>query len=210
MDISSEPASSHDLYGTEPGQASFATTAFWRGALWNEGPLRPALPLGGWDHHGTNSRDDIATAPPAICAETNRASAALVRDLKERGLLDTTVVVWGGEFGRTPMNEGRNRSKFIGRDHHPRAFTIWLAGGGVKPGITIGATDELGYNIASDPIDVRDLHATVLHLMGLDHTKRTHRFQGRDFRLTDVSGNVVTKLPEPRDLFSTLTGGQSI
>jgi uncharacterized protein (DUF1501 family) len=148
----------------------------------------------GWDHHGTSSSDDIATALPALCRETDGPSAALVRDLKERGLLDSTVVVWGGEFGRTPMNEGRNRSKFIGRDHHPRAFSIWLAGGGIRPGLTVGATDELGYNIVEDAIDVHDLHATVLHLMGVDHTKLTYRFQGRDYRLTDVSGRVVTKL----------------
>ena len=97
-------------------------------------------------------------------------------------------MVWGGEFGRTPMNEGRNNSKFLGRDHHPRAFTVWLAGGGIKPGAVVGATDELGYNPVEDPVDVHDLHATILHLMGLDHTKLTYRFQGRDFRLTDVSG----------------------
>jgi uncharacterized protein (DUF1501 family) len=117
-----------------------------------------------------------------------------VRDLDERGLLEETLVVWGGEFGRTPMNEGRNRSKFIGRDHHPRAFSLWLAGGGIRPGVTVGATDELGYNIVEDPIDIHDLHATVLHLMGIDHTKLTYRFQGRDFRLTDVSGRVIPQL----------------
>jgi hypothetical protein len=109
-------------------------------------------------------------------------------------LLDSTLVVWGGEFGRTPMNEGRNKSKFLGRDHHPRAFTFWLAGGGIKPGITLGRTDELGYNAIEDPVDVHDLHATILYLMGIDHTKLTYRFQGRDFRLTDVSGTVVKKL----------------
>ena len=110
------------------------------------------------------------------------------------GLLDSTLVVWGGEFGRTPMNEERNHSKFLGRDHHPRAFSVWLAGGGIKPGITLGQTDELGYNVAEDPIDVHDLHATILHLMGMDHTRLTYKFQGRDFRLTDVTGNVVKKL----------------
>jgi uncharacterized protein (DUF1501 family) len=119
---------------------------------------------------------------------------ALVKDLKQRGLLDETLVVWGGEFGRTPMNEGRNNSKFLGRDHHPRAFTMWLAGGGIKPGTTVGATDELGYNPVEEPVDVHDLHATILHLLGLEHTRLTYRFQGRDFRLTDVSGNVVKGL----------------
>jgi uncharacterized protein DUF1501 len=117
-----------------------------------------------------------------------------VRDLKQRGLLDTTLVMWGGEFGRTPMNEARGGSKLMGRDHHPRAFTIWMAGAGVKPGITIGRTDDLGYNVVEDPIEVHDLHATILHLMGLDHTKLTYKFQGREFRLTDVHGNIVTKL----------------
>ena len=131
---------------------------------------------------------------PELCLETDRAGAALVRDLKQRGLLDTTLVMWGGEFGRTPMNEARGGSKLMGRDHHPRAFTIWMAGGGVKPGITIGRTDDLGYNVVEDPVEVHDLHATILHLMGLDHTKLTYKFQGREFRLTDVHGNIVTKL----------------
>jgi arylsulfatase A-like enzyme len=115
-------------------------------------------------------------------------------DLKRNGLLDETLVIWGGEFGRTPMNEGRGGSPFKGRDHHPRAFTIWAAGGGIKPGISLGATDELGYNITEDPVHVHDLHATILHQMGLDHTRLTYRYQGRDFRLTDVHGNVVKKL----------------
>jgi uncharacterized protein (DUF1501 family) len=148
----------------------------------------------GWDHHGTSSKDDITTRLPALCRETDQAAAALVKDLKQRGLLDQTLVVWGGEFGRTPMNEERNGSKFLGRDHHPRAFTMWMAGGGIKPGVTVGKTDELGYNAVEDAADVHDVHATVLHLMGIDHTRLTHRFQGRDFRLTDVSGRVIEKL----------------
>ena len=114
--------------------------------------------------------------------------------MKARGLLDDTLVVWGGEFGRTPMNEGRNNSKFLGRDHHPRAFTVWMAGGGIKAGATVGKADELGYNPVEEPVDVHDLHATILHLLGLEHTKLTYRFQGRNFRLTDVSGNVVKTL----------------
>ena len=125
---------------------------------------------------------------------TDKPIAGLLKDLKSRGLLDETLVVWGGEFGRTPMNEARNGSRLMGRDHHPRAFTIWMAGGGVKPGITVGRTDDLGYNVVEDPVDVHDLHATILHLMGLDHTKLTYKFQGREFRLTDVSGTLVTKL----------------
>ena len=117
-------------------------------------------------------------------------SRALVKDLKQRGLLESTVVVWGGEFGRTPMNEARNGSTFLGRDHHARAFTMWFAGAGIKKGVTLGATDELGYNPVEAPLHVHDLHATLLHLMGLEHTKLTYRFQGRDFRLTDVAGNL--------------------
>jgi arylsulfatase A-like enzyme len=131
---------------------------------------------------------------PALCLETDRAATALVLDLKQRGLLDSTLVIWGGEFGRTPMNEARNGSRLMGRDHHPRAFTILMAGGGVKAGITLGRTDDLGYNVVEDPVEVHDLHATILHLMGLDHTKLTYNFQGREFRLTDVSGEVVTPL----------------
>ncbi len=194
MDISSEPESVHSLYGTEPGQASFANNCLLARRLVERGVRFVQLYHWGWDHHGTSSVDDIATALPALCEQTDRASAALVKDLKERGMLDETLIVWGGEFGRTAMNEGRNNSKFIGRDHHPRAFTMWLAGGGVAPGITVGRTDELGYNIVEDPVDVHDLHATALHLLGIDHEKLTYRFQGRDFRLTDVYGKVVSKL----------------
>ena len=117
-----------------------------------------------------------------------------MKDLKQRGLLDETLVVWGGEFGRTPMNEARNGSKFLGRDHHPRAFSMWLAGGGIKPGVSYGRTDDIGYNVAEDPVSVHDLHATILHLMGIDHTRLTYKFQGRDFRLTDVSGEIVKKI----------------
>ena len=133
-------------------------------------------------------------ASPACASRIDRAVGALLTDLKARGLLDTTLVVWGGEFGRTPINEARNGSKLLGRDHHPRAFTMWMAGGGIKPGVTIGRTDDLGYNVVEDPVDVHDLHATLLHLMGYDHKRLTYKFQGRDFRLTDVSGNVVQKL----------------
>jgi arylsulfatase A-like enzyme len=129
------------------------------------------------------------------CGQTDQACAALVKDLKRTGLLDETLVVWGGEFGRTPMvesNAALGRSQ--GRDHHPQAFTIWLAGGGIKRGLTLGATDEIGFHVVEDPIHIHDLQATILHLLGLDHTRLTYRFQGRDFRLTDVHGEVVTKL----------------
>ena len=120
----------------------------------------------GWDNHGTSSATTSSRSCRACAAQTDRPVAALVTDLKQRGLLDDTLVVWGGEFGRTPMNEARNGSKFLGRDHHPRAFTMWLAGGGIKPGVTIGRTDELGYNVVEDPVHVHDLHATMLHLLG--------------------------------------------
>ena len=154
--------------------------------------------LGGWSAVATadsaSNNEDIVNKLAQLCRDTDRAAAALVTDLKQRGLLDSTLVVWGGEFGRTPMNEERGGSKFLGRDHHPRAFTMWLAGAGIKPGVTVGATDDIGYNIAEDPVSVHDLHATILHLLGLDHTKLTYRFQGREFRLTDVHGELVRKL----------------
>jgi uncharacterized protein (DUF1501 family) len=134
------------------------------------------------------------TSLPERCRQCEKASAALVHDLKQRGMLDETLIVWGGEFGRTPMNEERNGSKYLGRDHHPHCFSIWMAGGGIKPGLTLGATDELGYHVAEDKVHVHDLQATILHCLGLDHTKLTYQFQGRPFRLTDVYGNVVKKL----------------
>jgi uncharacterized protein (DUF1501 family) len=194
MDIDSEPASIHEMYGTEPGQSSFANNCLLARRLIERGVRFVQLYHWGWDHHGNDSTNDIATALPQLCQQTDRASAALLRDLKQRGLLDETLVIWGGEFGRTAMNEGRNQSKFIGRDHHPRAFTMWMAGGGIKGGTTVGRTDDFGYNIVEDPVDVHDLHATALHLLGIDHTRLTYRFQGRDFRLTDVAGNVITQL----------------
>jgi hypothetical protein len=194
MDLSGEPQSIHAMYGTEPGKKSFANNCLLARRLVERGVRFVQLYHRGWDNHGTSAHDDIVTRLPQLCRETDQAAAALVKDLKQRGLLSSTLVVWGGEFGRTPMNEERNRSKFLGRDHHPRAFSVWLAGGGIKPGVTLGQTDELGYNPVEDAIEVHDLHATILDLMGLDHTRLTYRFQGRDFRLTDVSGNVVKKL----------------
>jgi hypothetical protein len=194
VDISKEPASVHELYGTQPGKKSFANNCLLARRLVERGVRFVQLYHRGWDNHGTGSHDDIVNRLPSLCQETDQAAAALVQDLKQHGLLDSTIVVWGGEFGRTPMNEARNKSKFLGRDHHPRAFSMWVAGGGFKPGVTFGKTDDLGYNIAEDPVDVHDLHATILNQMGIDHTKLTYKFQGRDFRLTDVAGNVITKL----------------
>jgi hypothetical protein len=194
VDISKEPQAVHEMYGTEPGKKSFANNCLLARRLVQRGVRFVQLYHRGWDNHGTSSHDDIVNRLPTLCEETDRAAAALIKDLKQQGLLDSTIVIWGGEFGRTPMNEARNNSKFLGRDHHPRAFTMWAAGGGFKRGYVHGQTDELGYNIANDPVDVHDLHATILRQMGIDHTKLTYRFQGRDFRLTDVAGNVIEQL----------------
>ena len=193
-DISQESAAVHELYGTQPGQVSFANNCLLARRLVERGVRFVQLYHRGWDTHGSGVGDDIVVKLPKLCQEVDRASYALLTDLKQRGLLEDTLVIWGGEFGRTPMNEARNGSKLLGRDHHPRAFTMWMAGAGVKKGVTLGRTDDLGYNVVEDPVDVHDLHATILHLLGVDHTKLTYRFQGRDFRLTDVSGNVVRKL----------------
>lgn len=190
-DISDEPQAIHDLYGTQPGQTSFANNCLLARRLVERDVRFVQLYHRGWDTHGASFGDDVIEKLPHLCRQTDQPAAALVKDLKQRGLLDSTLVVWGGEFGRTPMNEARNGSKFLGRDHHPRAFTMWMAGGGIKPGLTFGETDELGYNITKDPVEVHDLHATMLHLLGIDHEKLTYRFQGRDFRLTDVHGKVV-------------------
>lgn len=194
MDIDQEPASIHEMYGTEPGKASFANNCLLARRLVERGTRFVQLYHRGWDHHGTGDFESIDKALPQMCRQVDQAAAALVKDLKQRGLLDETIVVWGGEFGRTPMNEGRGGSPYKGRDHHPKAFTMWMAGGGIKPGTAVGMTDDLGYNITEDPMSVHDLHATLLHLMGLDHTLLTYKSQGRNFRLTDVFGEVQTKL----------------
>jgi hypothetical protein len=194
VDLSKEPSSVQELYGVEPGKTSFANNCLLARRLVERGVRFVQLYHRGWDTHGNTGNEDIVNRLGSLCLETDRAAAALIADLKQRGLLDSTLVIWGGEFGRTPMNEARGGSRFLGRDHHPRAFTMWLAGGGIKPGITVGRTDDIGYNVVEDPVPVPDLHATLLHLMGLDHTRLTYNFQGRNFRLTDVSGTVVTKL----------------
>jgi hypothetical protein len=193
-DISAESPAIQEMYGIAPGKASFANNCLLARRLVERGVRFVQLYHRGWDHHGTGGGDDLLKALPDLCRDTDRAAAALIKDLKQRGLLESTLVIWGGEFGRTPMNEERDGSKYLGRDHHPRSFSMWVAGGGIKAGISVGQTDELGYNIAEDAVDVHDLHATALHLMGLDHTKLTYKFQGRDFRLTDVSGKVIHKL----------------
>jgi Protein of unknown function (DUF1501) len=193
-EISKEPAKIHEMYGTRPGETSFANNCLLARRLVERGVRFVQLYHWGWDTHGNSVGTDIVGKLPRICRETDKPIGALLTDLKQRDLLKDTIVIWGGEFGRTPMNEARNGSKLLGRDHHPRAFSVWLAGGGIKPGVTVGETDELGYNPIADPVDVHDLHATILHLMGIDHTKLTYKFQGREFRLTDVHGNVVKKL----------------
>jgi len=193
-DVSQEPASIHELYGTEPGKASFANNCLLARRLVERGVRFVQLYHRGWDTHGASFGEDIVEKLPHLCRQTDRPVYGLLTDLEQRGLLKDTLVVWGGEFGRTPMNEARNGSKFLGRDHHPRAFTMWLAGGGIKPGLTIGRTDDLGYNVVEDAVDVHDLHATMLRLLGIDHEKLTYKFQGRDFRLTDVQGKVVQKI----------------
>jgi len=188
MDIKGEPKHIHEMYGTEPGKASFANNCLLARRLIERGVRVVQLFDQGWDHHG-----GIANRLPAKCKQTDQPIAALIGDLKQRGLLDETLIVWGGEFGRTPMLQG-DRPEGAGRDHHKDALTMWLAGGGAKGGITLGKTDELGYHIVEDKMHINDMHATILHLMGLDHLRLTHRFQGRDYRLTDVGGNVVQKL----------------
>jgi len=186
-DIKSEPKSTFELYGEEakkPG--TYAYNCLIARRLAERGVRFVQLFHRGWDQH-TNLPRDIRKQ----CRDTDRGSAALVQDLKQRGLLDDTLVVWGGEFGRTVYCQGRLTANDYGRDHHPRCFTIWMAGGGVKPGFSYGTTDEYSYNIVENPVHVHDLHATLLHLLGIDHTKLTYKFQGRDFRLTDVHGKVV-------------------
>jgi hypothetical protein len=185
MDLAREPKHVLDMYGAEPGKPSFANNCLLARRLVQRGVRFVELFHEAWDQHG-NLKADLKKN----CKNTDQACAALIKDLKRLGMLDETLVIWGGEFGRTPMVQGGND----GRDHHPNAFTMWLAGGGVKPGITLGASDDLGFNAAEDRVHVHDLHATLLHLLGFDHTRLTYKFQGRQFRLTDVFGNVVQKL----------------
>jgi hypothetical protein len=191
MDLSGEPEHVKALYGIEPGKVSFANNCLLARRLIERGVRFVQLYHWGWDQHGNEKDNDLFDGLGRQCRQTDQASTALVKDLKQRGLLDDTLVIWGGEFGRTPMNEERNGSKFLGRDHHPHAFSLWMAGGGVRRGLTYGETDELGYFVARDKVHVHDLQATILHCFGLNHEKLTHRFQGRDYRLTDVFGEVV-------------------
>ena len=189
-DLSKEPDSIIKMYGPEclvPG--TFAANALLARKLSESGVRFVQLYHQGWDQHG-----NLPGEMPLQAMDVDRASAALVMDLKQRGLLDETLVIWGGEFGRTNYCQGTFTKDNYGRDHHPRAYSIWMAGGGVKPGIVHGETDEFGYNIIQDPVHVNDFHATVLHLMGLDHEKLTYKHLGRRYRLTDIAGKVVTPI----------------
>jgi len=185
MDIAKEPKDTLELYGAEPGKASFANNCLLARRLVEKGVRFVQLYHEAWDQHGNLVKDLQKN-----CLATDRAAAALIKDLKRRGLLDETLVIWGGEFGRTPMSQGGTD----GRDHHPNAFTMWMAGGGIKAGARIGETDELGFQVAKDKVHVHDLHATMLKLLGFDHTRLTYKYQGRNFRLTDVAGQVVDGL----------------
>jgi len=190
MDLKAEPQHTLDLYGAEPGKPSFANNCLLARRLVERGSRFVQLYHTNWDSHG-GPGENLNADFEKLCRETDQASAALVLDLKERGMLDDTLVVWGGEFGRTPMGENRAT---IGRDHHVDSFTMWLAGAGVKAGHIHGETDELGFGVIDGKVHVHDLHATILHLLGFDHEQLTYRFQGRDFRLTDVHGHIVREI----------------
>jgi hypothetical protein len=186
-DLSRESRKTLEMYGADPDKPSFARACLLARRMVERGVRFINIYHEGWDAHS-----DVVGNHKKNCEQTDRASAALVRDLKARGLLDSTLVIWGGEFGRTPMVESNPAlGRKLGRDHHPNAYTMWLAGGGVKPGMNLGATDDLGYNVTERPVHVHDLQATILHCLGLDHEKLTFRYAGRDFRLTDVYGKVV-------------------
>jgi hypothetical protein len=190
IDLGQESPETLKQYGAVPGKTSFANTCLLARRLVERGVRFVSCIHQDWDHHS-----DVEGNLKRVCRDTDQAAAALVADLKQRGLLDETLVIWGGEFGRTPMvenNPALGRKK--GRDHHPDAFTMWFAGGGIKGGQTIGETDDLGYHVTQDPVHIHDVQATVLHLLGINHEDLTYRYQGRDFRLTDVGGVVVSKL----------------
>ncbi len=196
MDITKEPASMHALYGTTPGQSTFANNALLARRLAERGVRFIQLFHWGWDAHGAGRDEALNMGFKDRCKEVDQAMSALIQDLKQRGLLDETLVVWGGEFGRTPMRENRDGKvmTWIGRDHHTECFSIWMAGGGIRGGMTYGETDELGYYGIQDRVHVNDLHATMLHSLGIDHEKLTYSFQGRPFRLTDTGGKVLDKI----------------
>ena len=188
MDLSSETKETLEMYGAQPGKSSFANNCLLARRLAERGVRFIQLYERGWDHHGAVNSSMRNKIP-----QVDRPCAALIKDLKQRGLLEDTLVIWGGEFGRTSYSQ-HNRGKEYGRDHHPRCFNIWMAGGGIRPGVNYGLTDELGYNVIENGVHVHDLQATILHCLGIDHEQLTYRFKGRDFRLTDVHGKVVQDL----------------
>jgi hypothetical protein len=188
IDIAKESKQTLDMYGVEPGKASYASNCLLARRLVERGVRFIQLYHTDWDHH-----EDISKPLETVCRQIDQPTAALIKDLKQRGLLDRTLVIWGGEFGRTPMGEVREKGK-IGRNHHIDAYTMWMAGGGIKSGQIVGQTDEFGFSPVGEKIEIFDIQATILHLLGLDHQKLTFRFQGRDFRLTDVSGKVIKPL----------------
>ena len=190
MDLSSESQATLDLYGAKPGEQSFANNCLLARRMIERGVRFVQCYQTGWDHHG-NRQNNLHEKLDEVALEVDRPAAALIKDLKQRGLLDETLILFGGEFGRTPMGEVRES---VGRNHHIDNFPMWFAGGGIKAGQTIGEVDELGFFITKDKVEVHDVQATILHLLGLDHKELTFRYQGRDFRLTDVGGNVIQKL----------------
>ena len=195
MDISQESQQTLEQYGAVPGESSLANNCLLARRLAEAGVRFVQLFDWGWDFHGTQQETGLTDGLTNKCATMDRPIAALIKDLKQRGLFEETLIVWGGEFGRTPFREGRTAaSKILGRDHYPDAFTMWMAGGGVKGGFEYGASDELGFQVAENPVHVHDLQATILHQLGFDHERLTYRFQGRDYRLTDVHGQVVREL----------------
>lgn len=196
MDISDEPDYIHEMYRTEPGETSFANNCLLARRLVEKDVRFVQLFDWGWDSHGTDEQTAIDAGFREKCRQIDQPMTALIKDLKQRGLLEETLVVWGGEFGRTPMQENRDGQEmpFMGRDHHTEAFSVWMAGGGIKGGMTYGETDDIGYAGIKDRVHIHDLQATILHQMGLDHEELTYFHQGRDFRLTDVHGHVVTDI----------------
>jgi len=192
MDIGQEPKHILEAYGAQPGASSLANNCLLARRLVEQGVRYVQLFDWGWDFHGTGGDSDIEDGLTRKCATMDKPVAALIKDLKQRGLLEDTLIVWSGEFGRTPFREGRTaNSKLLGRDHYPDCYCVFLAGGGVKGGMSYGATDDLGFGVAQNPVHVHDLQATIMHQLGFDHERLTYRFQGRDFRLSDVHGHVV-------------------
>ncbi len=196
MDITHEPEYIHQMYGTQPGKAAFSNNVLLARKLVEKGVRFIQVFDWGWDTHGTDEGGSVDIGLVNKCRQTDKAVTALILDLKQRGLLDETLVVWGGEFGRTPMAENREGkpNAFKGRDHHAEAFTMWMAGGGIKKGFSYGETDEIGYTAVNGKVNPHDIQATILNQLGFDHEKLTYEFQGRPFRLTDVEGKIIREI----------------